>query len=115
MNKTLTCIICPRGCTLSVDLSGDTPVVSGNLCPRGEVYGIEECTHPTRTVTSSVAVSNRDGGRISVKTAAPVPKDEIFEVMDIIRHTTVTAPIAIGTPLFTVCDGIAVVATKAID
>ena len=41
--KELTCIVCPRGCRLKVD---DNMEVSGNACPRGKIYAINELTHP---------------------------------------------------------------------
>ena len=72
MKRNLTCIICPRGCTLTVETEGDKVSVSGNSCPKGAVYGIEETTRPTRTVTSVVRVSNREDTMVSVKTAEPV-------------------------------------------
>ena len=31
MKRELTCIICPRGCGLTVDINGDNVSVSGNL------------------------------------------------------------------------------------
>ncbi|ULQ59384.1 hypothetical protein K7I13_13005 [Brucepastera parasyntrophica] len=39
------CILCPRGCHLSV---GDAPgfQVTGNFCPRGAAYGREEMESP---------------------------------------------------------------------
>lgn len=81
MERKLTCIICPRGCALSVtfDEVGEPKDVTGNLCPRGRDYAITECTHPMRTVTSTARYE--DGGVIPVKTTRPVPKDRVFDVM----------------------------------
>ena len=45
--RELTCIVCPRGCQLSVELDGNAVIgVSGNICPRGKVYAENECTNP---------------------------------------------------------------------
>ena len=41
MNRTLTCIVCPRGCTLTVTGEGDSLTVSGNSCPKGKQYAID--------------------------------------------------------------------------
>ena len=76
--KELTCIVCPRGCRLKVD---DNMVVTGNSCPRGEKYAINELTNPTRTITSSIRVNNRPYTLVSVKTDKPVTKDKMFDVM----------------------------------
>ena len=91
--KELTCIVCPRGCRLKVD---DNMEVTGNACPRGQLYAINELTHPTRTITSSVRVSNRPYTLVSVKTDKPVPKDKMFDVMKEIDKLVVKAPTRIG-------------------
>ncbi len=113
MERTLTCIICPRGCTLTVTGERDALQVTGNACPKGAQYAIDECTHPVRTVTSVVRVTNREDTMVSVKTATPVPKECIFEVMEAIRAASVEAPVAAGTVLLTVC-GAEVITTKTI-
>ena len=91
--KELTCIVCPRGCRLKVD---DDMNVTGNSCPRGEKYAINELTNPTRTITSSIRVSNRPYTLVSVKTDKPIPKGKMFEVMQEIDKLTVEAPTQIG-------------------
>ena len=37
--KELTCIVCPRGCRLSID---EKLNVTGNFCPRGANYAKDE-------------------------------------------------------------------------
>ena len=91
--KELTCIVCPRGCRLKVD---DNMEVTGNSCPRGKIYAINELTHPTRTITSSIRVNNRPYTLVSVKTDKPIPKDKMFDVMKEIDKLEVQAPTRIG-------------------
>ena len=91
--KQLTCIVCPRGCRLTVD---DNMEVSGNSCPRGKIYAINELTHPTRTITSSIRVSNRPYTLVSVKTSNPIPKEKMFDIMKEIDTLTIEAPTRIG-------------------
>lgn len=91
--KDLTCIVCPRGCRLHVD---DDMNVTGNFCPRGAQYAISELTHPVRTITSSIRVTNRPYTLVSVKTTNPIPKQKIFDVMKEIDKITVEAPVRIG-------------------
>ncbi|MBO4495986.1 MAG: FAD-dependent oxidoreductase [Clostridiales bacterium] len=95
--RKMTCIICPRGCQLSVVLS-DPPIVSGNSCPRGEEYAIAEVTHPMRTLTTTIRVRYEDGslGRISVKSNGEIPKEELFELAGKIHHTIIDAPVQVG-------------------
>ncbi len=114
MKKELTCIICPRGCTLAVEIRNGKCTVSGNACPKGEKYGIDECTAPTRTVTSVVRVTNREDTMVSVKTSCPVPKDKIFDVMAEIRKTSLQAPVKIGDVIIENLYGADIIATKEI-
>ena len=113
--RNITCIICPRGCGLTVEETADGLKVLGNVCPRGEKYAIEECTHPVRTVTSFIRVDNREDTMVSVKTSAPIPKESMFEAMKMIRSAKAAAPIAIGDVLIADVFGADVIATKSID
>ncbi len=115
MKRDLICIICPRGCAMTVEGEKDNLTVTGNSCPKGKQYAIDECTHPTRTVTSIVRVANREDTMVSVKTAAPVPKENIFDVMAMIRAARVDAPIEAGTVILSDVYGTEVVATKTIN
>ena len=114
MNRNLVCIICPRGCQLSVK-SEDTGIkVLGNLCPRGEKYAIDECTAPVRNVTSTIRINNRDK-MVSVKTKNPIAKNKIFDLMKLIRQATVSAPIKTGDVIINNVFGTDIVATKTIE
>ena len=83
--KEFTCIVCPRGCSLSID---DDKNVTGNTCPRGKEYAINEVTNPKRTITTTIRVSNRVDTVVSVKTSEAVPKDLIFKVMEEINKVS---------------------------
>ncbi len=113
MIKNLTCIICPRGCALTVDT--DKKTVSGNSCKRGEVYGINECINPVRTVTSSMKVENREYTAVSVKTDKPVAKSDMFKVVEEIKKAKVFAPVKCGEVIIKDICGANVIATKSID
>ena len=114
MERDLICIICPRGCALHVAGEGNKLTVTGNACKKGEQYAVDECTNPVRTVTSIVRVANRVDTMVSVKTAAPIPKENIFDVMKQIRAAKVDAPILAGTVILKDVFGTDVVATKTI-
>ena len=94
--RDLTCIICPRGCALTVefDTVGAVAEVKGNICPRGKEYAINECTAPTRTVTSTVRCEG--GCVVSVKTSAPIPKEKMFDVMKEINFVKAPCKVRIG-------------------
>ena len=114
MKRTITCIVCPRGCTMTAEVNGDTVTVTGNACDRGAKHAIGECTNPVRSLTSTVRVSNREDTMVSVKSAAPVPKDKMFEIMDMIRAAAVEAPVKIGDVILRDVYGTQIVATKEI-
>ena len=114
MERNITCIICPRGCPMTVKEESGKLVVSGFTCPKGEKYAIDECTNPVRTVTSTVRVSNRKDTMVSVKTAAPVPKGKMMDVMALLRKTSVEAPVAIGDVIIPDVCGTQIIATKEI-
>ena len=95
MKRNLTCIVCPIGCQLSVTLEdGVVTEVTGNTCPRGKQYAIDECTNPVRTVTSTVRTVG--GGVIPVKTDRPIPKELMFDCMKEINKAVATLPVRIG-------------------
>ena len=96
MNRSLTCILCPRGCRLEVSLEGNAREVSGAGCPRGIAYAEEELRQPVRMVTSTVALSGADLRRLPVKTARPVPKDSVLPVVKALRDVRVCAPVHMG-------------------
>lgn len=94
--KELICIVCPRGCHLTVD---ENMNVTGNFCKRGEVYGKNEVTNPTRTITSTVKISGAAIPRLPVKTSQPIPKERIFDVMAEINKLSVQAPVEMNAVL----------------
>lgn len=115
MERKITCILCPRGCAMTVTGELGNLQVAGNTCPKGAEYAVNECTNPVRTVTSTVRVSNRKDTMVSVKTAAPVPKDKMMDVMSALRRISVSAPVKIGDVVLTEVFGTNIIVTKAID
>lgn len=98
--RELTCVVCPGGCTIVVDVDDDeTPVVTriqGNNCPRGEAWARQEVENPMRTIASSVPVRGGDFPLVSVRTRRPIPLTKIREVMEEIRTLSLEAPVEIG-------------------
>ena len=67
--RILTCIGCPLGCLVTVELeNGEVVSVTGNTCKRGDDYVKKEVTAPTRIVTSTVKVTGGNVPTVSVKT-----------------------------------------------
>ena len=114
MEKIITCTECPMGCTVTITLDGENIVnVSGNTCPRGKTYAVNELTCPRRVVTSTVKTIN--GKVLPVKTDGSVKKQDIFKVMDIINSITVKTPINVGDVVFkNISEDINLIATDQI-
>lgn len=97
MKRELTCICCPRGCSITVEYEGtEVFSVEGNFCPRGDKYAREEIVEPKRVVTSTVKVDGGKDAVTSVRTDGTVPKAKIFEVMNEINSITLKSPVRIG-------------------
>ena len=93
--RDLTCIVCPKGCQMKVTLEGKEILkIEGFTCPRGKQYAIDECTHPMRTLTSTVRTE--DGGVVSVKTDRAIPKELMRACMQVINGYTAHLPIRIS-------------------
>ncbi|MBQ1222843.1 MAG: FAD-dependent oxidoreductase [Oscillospiraceae bacterium] len=62
------CTGCPRGCCVTLDKEGNA---SGNFCPRGRVFALEEAKDPKRYLTLSVASDL--GKAVSLRSQKPIP------------------------------------------
>ena len=99
MTKDLICIVCPVGCRLTVekdDTADKGYVITGNRCKRGIDYAVEEMTHPTRMVPTTVKIEEAFLNRLPVRTDKPIDKKLIFEAMQVINEFTCKAPVKMG-------------------
>ena len=113
--RNLTCISCPMGCQITVEMDGSEVVrVSGNTCKRGEVYARKEVTDPTRIVTTTVRVSGGKADMVSVKTRSDIPKGKISDCVKALKGMTVEAPVHIGDVILpdAAGTGVDIIATK---
>ena len=118
MKKEMICIVCPIGCRISAeyeqnDLTNLT--LSGNQCKRGKTYVLEELTHPTRAVSSTVVLEGSDAVRLPVKTDGAIPKQLMFDCMDQINRVRVQAPVRMGDVIIenVLGTGVNIVATRS--
>lgn len=97
--KELTCVVCPVGCKITVELDDNDKItkVTGNTCLRGKKYAESEVTAPVRTLTSTVVIHTKNGTRmLPVRTDRPIPRQSLFEAMKLVRALEVDAPVATG-------------------
>ncbi len=81
MSKTITCIVCPRGCRLVLSDDSGELRVTGQQCPRGEGYGRQEALNPLRVLTTTVKTDLTDIPRVPVRLAPEVPLNAMDEFM----------------------------------
>jgi CxxC motif-containing protein len=144
--RNLTCIVCPIGCSLDVEedpVASENLSVTGNRCPRGEVYAREEIRAPKRVVTATCSLEGEVGKvsevsevsfaslaglaglansagsvrRVPVKTSAPCPREKIPALLRDIYKIKVSLPIKAGDVVLAGWNGgeIDVVATRTLD
>ena len=94
--KELICIVCPKGCHLKAEETAEGWNITGFSCPRGKEYGLNEMTHPTRVITSTVKIMGGAHPRLPVKTNAPIPKELIGEAMKLLDSIEVMSPVHHG-------------------
>ena len=94
--RELVCIVCPRGCSLTIEGEGEGISVSGNFCKKGKDFAVSEMTEPKRTICTTVKTAYPQCPVLPVKVSADIPKDKIFEVMAEINKITVNKKIARG-------------------
>ncbi|MDD6347061.1 MAG: DUF1667 domain-containing protein [Lachnospiraceae bacterium] len=77
MIRELICINCPMGCRMTVTLeNGAVTDVTGNTCPRGRDYAIQEATRPLRVLTGIMKAEGCPQP-FSVRSDGQIPKDMI--------------------------------------
>ena len=97
MERKLTCIVCPLGCQLTVELNGREVVnVEGNTCPRGAEYAKNELTDPRRTLTSTVVIEGAAIRRCPVKSDSPLPKDLVQAAAKELDKVRIASPVKVG-------------------
>ena len=117
-NIDLTCIGCPLGCQIKVEMSdGKVLSVNGNTCKRGDDYARKEVTNPTRIVTSTIEVIGGAEQRVPVKTETDIAKSKIFDVVRELKNCRVNAPVELGQIILADAagTGVNVIATKDVD
>lgn len=116
MQSNITCIVCPMGCRMTITKIDDRFNVEGNTCKRGEKYGIQEVTAPKRMLTSTVKIEGSVLHMLPVKTSDSIPKEMVFDLMDILNKVRVNAPIKVGDIIIedVLGTGVNIVATRSI-
>jgi CxxC motif-containing protein len=96
--RQFTCIVCPRGCSLEVELADGPTVlrVSGQGCKRGEDYARREVVDPRRSLTSTVRTAGLERRRLPVRSAGLIPLGRLVEAARALDGIVVDRPMKCG-------------------
>lgn len=104
------------GCGITVEMNdgGEIVCVTGNSCKRGDAYARTECTHPVRSLATTVKVCDGIYNVVPCKSKGALPKEKIMDCMKAIADVEVKAPVKLGDVLVeNICGtGISIVATN---
>lgn len=117
MGKKITCILCPRGCSIEKVEDKNEIKYIGYGCQRGYSYAIDEFTNPKRILTTTIYVENGNINFLPVKTDKPIPRNMLFDAMSLLRKVKVKAPVHIGEVIIQniLNTGADVVATRSVE
>jgi len=97
MIKKLTCIECPKGCLLSIEIENCRVVkVSGNECPKGDGYAHQEIENPMRILASAVLAPGLSMKMVPVRTDKPIPKSKLALAMEEVKKVRLKSPVKCG-------------------
>jgi len=96
MVRNITCIICPRGCDISVEMVDEVYKITGNKCARGKEYALNEMVNPMRSLCSTVKTVYKDFPRLPVRTDKDIAIISIFPVMKEINKVEINHPVHTG-------------------
>lgn len=91
--REILCIVCPNGCRLTVT---EDMTVSGNLCPKGYDFAINEVKNPTRSLTTTVKTAYQSVPVLPVRTSGEIRKSMIGDAMKTLGHIVIDRPVQCG-------------------
>jgi CxxC motif-containing protein len=94
--KQITCISCPVGCRINVDVLNGEHIFSGNKCVDGTLFAETELAAPLHTMTIMVRTAFPDIPFLSVRTNREVPKEKVNKAIRLLSKITVKERKRIG-------------------
>ena len=95
--KHFTCVTCPIGCEIDVELQ-DSDVVSieGSKCAKGKEFVLQELEEPMRILTTTVRMKGAKWAMLPVRSDEPIPKRLFFQVIKELANIELQAPVKIS-------------------
>ena len=99
--KHMTCICCPFGCEMEVSAENNEVYVTGSKCEKGNEYAKTEILYPRRVLTTTVRCTINGKKIIApVKTKGDIPKELLFQAMNVINGIELNSPLKMGDVVF---------------
>ena len=95
-NLKITCIICPVGCRISINIENKELIITGNKCIKGFDFAKTEIESPVRSFTTTIRTVFSKNPVLPVKTNRDVPKDKIMDIICELSGIIITERIGIG-------------------
>ena len=100
MPEEVTCIMCPLGCSVEVQIDGqEVSVKKGCRCKEGMKFVKMEAIFPGRILTTTMKTDNPEIPLLPVRSNKEIPKDQIMTCMGEISRHQVSGALKIGQPV----------------
>ena len=92
--KHFTCVICPLGCEIDVELqNGKVVSMEGNKCQKGEEFVSQELEEAMRILTTTVSIKGAKWAMLPVRTDKAIPKRLLSKVIEQLADIELQAPV----------------------
>ena len=102
MPEEVTCIMCPLGCSVEVQIDGqEVSVKKGCRCKEGMKFVKMEAIFPGRILTTTMKTDNPEIPLLPVRSNKEIPKDQLMACMAVISKHPVTGRAEMGQQIIT--------------
>ena len=96
-NRHFTCVICPIGCEIDVQLEdGNVVSMEGNKCAKSEEFVLQELREPMRILTTTIRIKGAKWAMLPVRTDIAIPKRLLFRVIEELANMELQAPVKVA-------------------